>query len=54
MSMNPKPEKDPSPKYKRDGSKYVCPKCKAKFFTKEEVEKCFDSHGESINQAKSN
>ena len=47
MSMNPKAEKIQSEKYKRDGAKYVCAKCKAKFFSKEDVEKCFDGHGPS-------
>lgn len=42
--MNPKNEKEKSEKYKRDGAKYVCAKCKAKFFTKPEVEACYDSH----------
>ncbi len=31
-------------KYFRDGARYVCNKCKAKFFTKDEVEKCHDAH----------
>jgi hypothetical protein len=31
-------------KYFRDGAKYVCRKCKNKFFTKLEAEKCHDSH----------
>jgi hypothetical protein len=31
-------------KFIRDGAKYVCKRCKAKYFTKIEVEKCFDSH----------
>lgn len=44
MSMNPKDEKNPSAKYKRDGAKYVCAICKAKYFTKGEAEKCYDSH----------
>ncbi len=44
MSLNIKPEKIKSTKYKRDGAKYVCTKCKAKFFSKEEVEKCHDAH----------
>jgi hypothetical protein len=44
MSMNPKDEKEKSVKFKRDGAKYVCTKCKAKYFTKDDVEKCFDSH----------
>lgn len=47
MSMNPKDEKEKSAKFKRDGAKYVCAKCKAKFFTKDEVEKCFDAHIDS-------
>ncbi len=44
MSMNPKDEKNKSEKYKRDGANYVCKKCKAKFFSKDEVEKCYDGH----------
>ncbi|MEI6397270.1 MAG: hypothetical protein WCO71_00745 [Pseudomonadota bacterium] len=44
MSMNPKNEKIKSDKYKRDGAKYTCVKCKAKLFSKEDAEKCFDSH----------
>lgn len=40
--MNPKDEKNPSNKYTRDGAKYVCTKCKAKYFTKMEAEACFD------------
>jgi len=44
MSMNPKDEKEKNIKFSRDGAKYVCKKCKAKYFTKEEVEKCFDLH----------
>ncbi len=31
-------------KYFRDGAKYVCKVCKKKYFTKVEVEQCFDSH----------
>ena len=31
-------------KYFRDGAKYVCGQCKKKFFTKEDVENCYDSH----------
>lgn len=42
VSMNPKDEKNPSNKYTRDGAKYVCTKCKAKYFTKMEAEACFD------------
>jgi hypothetical protein len=44
MSMNPKDEKVKSDKYTRDGAKYICKKCKGKHFSKEDVEKCFDSH----------
>lgn len=47
MNFNPKDEKIKSEKYKRDGAKYVCTKCKAKHFSKEDVEKCYDSHPES-------
>ena len=42
--MNTQKEKVKSDKYRRDGAKYVCKKCKAKFFAKEDVEKCYDSH----------
>lgn len=31
-------------KYLRDGAKYVCRKCKQKYFTRVEVEACYDSH----------
>ena len=34
-------------KYLRDGAKYVCKKCKQTFFSKVEVEQCYDSHNES-------
>lgn len=44
MNMNPKKERNPSEKYIRDGAKYVCTKCKTKYFSKDEVEKCYDSH----------
>ncbi|WP_161597616.1 hypothetical protein [Fluviispira multicolorata] len=44
MNMNPKKEKNPSDKYTRDGAKYVCSRCKKKYFSKDEVEKCFDAH----------
>ena len=44
MSMNPKDERVKSEKYKRDGAKYVCIKCKAKYFTRKEAEDCYDSH----------
>ena len=50
MSMNPKDEKKKSEKYTRDGAKYVCKKCKAKHFTKGDVETCFDSHPEVAEQ----
>lgn len=33
-----------SEKFTRDGAKYVCRKCKAKYFTRAEVEECYDSH----------
>ena len=31
-------------KFSRDGAKYVCRKCKKKYFTRVEVETCYDSH----------
>ncbi|MFK7872784.1 MAG: hypothetical protein AB8C84_06370 [Oligoflexales bacterium] len=31
-------------KFLRDGAKYVCKTCKKKYFSKSEVEACFDSH----------
>jgi transposase-like protein len=31
-------------KFIRDGARYVCKKCKKKFFTKIEVEQCHDGH----------
>jgi hypothetical protein len=48
--MNPKNEKVKSEKYVREGAKYLCTKCKAKYFSKDEVEKCYDSHPEKINK----
>ncbi|MEY4630403.1 MAG: hypothetical protein RIQ81_523 [Pseudomonadota bacterium] len=36
--------KDPNKKFFRDGAKYVCAVCRAKFFTKIEVESCWDKH----------
>ena len=30
----------------RDGARYICAVCKNKFFTKDEVVKCAESHGE--------
>lgn len=44
MSMHPKNEKVKSHKFKREGAKYMCTKCKEKYFSKDEVEKCFDAH----------
>ena len=44
MSMHLKDERVKSEKYRRDGARYVCTKCKTKFFSKEEVERCFDGH----------
>jgi hypothetical protein len=44
MSMNLKDDRVPSEKFKREGAKYVCKKCKAKYFSKGDVEKCYDSH----------
>jgi hypothetical protein len=37
MSTNKEPKK-----FIRDGAKYVCVKCKKKYFTRAEVEKCYD------------
>jgi hypothetical protein len=37
-------KKDPEKKFFRDGAKYVCAVCKAKFFTKIEVEGCWEKH----------
>ena len=38
--------KDPKKeeKFYRDGARYVCRSCKGTFFTKSEVEGCFDKH----------
>ncbi len=44
MNMNPKKERVTSEKYTRDGAKYVCTRCKKKYFSKDEVEKCYDGH----------
>ncbi len=44
MNMNPKKERITSEKYTRDGAKYVCTRCKKKYFSKDEVEKCYDAH----------
>lgn len=51
MSLHLKDEQVRSKKYKRDGAKYVCTECKSKFFSKEEVESCYDSHGKSADTA---
>jgi len=39
-----KKPKDHTKKFFRDGARYVCNECQAKFFTKSEVEKCWDAH----------
>ena len=44
MSMNLKDDRVKSHKFCRDGAKYVCAKCKNKFFGKEDVERCYDAH----------
>jgi len=50
MSLHLKDDRVKSEKFKREGAKYVCVNCKKKFFGKEEVEKCFDSHASTANQ----
>ena len=52
MNMHLKDDRNPSNKYKRDGAKYVCVKCKQKFFSKGDVEACFDGHDGSEATAK--
>lgn len=42
--QKPMTAKDPGKKFFRDGAKYVCSVCKAKFFTKIEVEACWEKH----------
>jgi len=42
--QKPGTPKDPNKKFFRDGAKYVCAVCKAKYFTKIEVEACWDKH----------
>ncbi len=37
-------KKDPAKKFFRDGAKYVCAICRGKFFTKIEVEACWEKH----------
>jgi hypothetical protein len=44
MTQSTKPANQKNEKFKRDGARYVCVKCKAKYFTREDVEKCFDGH----------
>ena len=39
-----KEPKDRTKKFSREGAKYVCEQCKMKYFSKEEVVRCFDSH----------
>jgi hypothetical protein len=39
-----KKPRDNTKKFFRDGARYVCADCQAKYFTKSEVEKCWDSH----------
>lgn len=39
----PGPEVSEAQKFERNGSKYVCKKCKQAYFTKQEVIDCFDS-----------
>ena len=46
MNMHLKADRNPSDKFKRDGAKYVCNTCKEKFFSKGDVEACFDGHVE--------
>jgi len=47
MSMNPKNERIKSHKYRRDGAKYVCSKCKEKFFSRTEAEEHWDKNHEN-------
>jgi hypothetical protein len=35
---------DDSHKFFRDGARYVCRSCQKKFFTRDDVGKCFDAH----------
>jgi hypothetical protein len=50
MSLHLKDDRVKSEKFKRDGAKYICCNCKKKYFGKEDVEKCFDSHADVGNQ----
>ncbi|MCX6126956.1 MAG: hypothetical protein NTV34_19705 [Proteobacteria bacterium] len=43
-SKGPRIPKDRTKMFERHGAKYVCVVCKTKFFTKEEVEVCFNQH----------
>lgn len=38
-------------KFVRQDAKYACNHCKAKFFTRDEVEACFDGHGQEAIDA---
>lgn len=38
-------------KFVRQDAKYACAHCKAKFFTRDEVEACFDGHGQEAIDA---
>lgn len=40
----PKKPRDRTKKFHREGAKYVCQECSSKYFTKVEVEACFDKH----------
>lgn len=40
----PKPKKASGEPFSRDGAQYVCNGCQKKYFTKDEVVKCFESH----------
>lgn len=39
-----RPPRDRTKKFHRDGARYVCQECGERFFTKVEVEACFDKH----------
>lgn len=38
-------------KFVRQDAKYACNFCKKKFFTRDEVESCFDGHGQEAIDA---
>ena len=44
----PKKQED---KFFRDGAWYVCKKCSAKFFTREEASACYEKGGEKADTA---